>query len=278
MNTPEALEKEIQFRIDEWLAHMRWRSDYAEWRDRRLWQENHQGLHVRSLADHAGDLRGAQVLDLGSGMGGFAVALARDLGARVIACDFNPAYGRITRLRGRRYDLDVPALTGVGEHIPFPEGQFDIVTAWDVLEHVRDPLRFVAECARVCKPGGLFFFTATNRFAWRDPHYHLHGINYLPRPLAEKIIARAGRRKQGPHQDAQRLSAMHYMTMNQVLRLVRQNGFTRLVDLRAERAQRAARTKPNSAAARLDRLRLLSAGYWVYRTAIAGTYELMAQK
>lgn len=41
------------------------------------------------------------------------------------------------------------------ESFPFPAGAFDYVVACHILEHVRDPLQFMRECCRVCKPGGL---------------------------------------------------------------------------------------------------------------------------
>ena len=42
---------------------------------------------------------------------------------------------------------------------------------------------------------GVVLITAINRFAFRDPHYHLPLINYLPRPVAELLIDVAGRSK-----------------------------------------------------------------------------------
>src|SRR5690606_10990063 len=47
--------------------------------------------------------------------------------------------------------------------LPFPEQSFDVVTNLDFLEHVEDPQAIIAECARVLKPGGLFFFHTFNR-------------------------------------------------------------------------------------------------------------------
>jgi SAM-dependent methyltransferase len=44
--------------------------------------------------------------------------------------------------------------------IPFDDDQFDLVVASHVIEHLGKPLEFFAECARVCKPGGLMYFEA----------------------------------------------------------------------------------------------------------------------
>jgi len=41
------------------------------------------------------------------------------------------------------------------EPFPFPNQMFDFVVATHVLEHIRDPILFLSECVRVCKPGGV---------------------------------------------------------------------------------------------------------------------------
>jgi ubiquinone/menaquinone biosynthesis C-methylase UbiE len=43
--------------------------------------------------------------------------------------------------------------------MPFSTSTFDVVTMWDVLEHLRDPHSAVAEVARVLRPGGRFVLT-----------------------------------------------------------------------------------------------------------------------
>jgi 2-polyprenyl-6-hydroxyphenyl methylase/3-demethylubiquinone-9 3-methyltransferase len=47
--------------------------------------------------------------------------------------------------------------------LPFPENHFDVVCAMDILEHVEEPNRLVAEAQRVLRPQGLFFFHTFNR-------------------------------------------------------------------------------------------------------------------
>jgi len=230
----ETLEAELAARIASWLEHMRWRRDFAAWRERRLFQERYQEEHLESARACLGTLEGRAVLDLGAGMGGFAVAVARE-GARIAAMEFNGDYCGITRLRGRRYGLDLPVARGAGEALPFGAEGFDLVCAWDVLEHVQDPWAVLDEAWRVLRPGGAFLLTVVNRRAFRDPHYHLPLVNWLPRPWAEALIRRAARGKgEAAFADRQALSEMHYYTWGTFRRLATTAGF-RVEDLQEQR-------------------------------------------
>jgi ubiquinone/menaquinone biosynthesis C-methylase UbiE len=283
------IEREIEARIDPWLQHMRWRSDFADWKQRRLWQENYQQGHIESLELVAGDPAGQRLLDLGSGMGGFAVALERRRAcpersprADVTALDFNFDYCCIARLRGRRYDLDLKVVNGAGEQLPFAAAGFDLVACWDVIEHAGDPRAILREIARVLRHNGRALVTVTNRYAFRDPHYHLALVNWLPRPLAEVYIARRQRGKElvlsaakdaAAFADRQRLSEMHYFTFGAFARLAAAEGFT-VRDLREERFKRS----KHSLRRALRWLRLDSIAYRLARFLWLGTYELLLTK
>lgn len=43
--------------------------------------------------------------------------------------------------------------------LPFPDASYDIVTCFDVIEHVEDDFKSVEELVRVCRPGGTVFLT-----------------------------------------------------------------------------------------------------------------------
>ena len=280
---PESMitEPSLAALIDPWLQHMRWRADFAEWRQKRLRSEEFQTEALAMITDVAGSLAGRQVLDLGCGMGGFAVA-AELAGANVTALDYNPAYCAITAVRGDQYGLHMPVMRAAGEALPLPSAAYDIVTAWDVIEHVQQPAAMLAEIARVLRPGGFVFITAINRFAFRDPHYHLPLINYLPRPLAEFLIAGFGRSKRAAaFRDRQRLSEMHYYTYGAFERLAAQYGLTTR-DLDAERIQRGD-LAPKRKARRtilqaMERLGLTMPVYRLYRALYHGTYRLVLVK
>ena len=212
--------------IDPWLQHMTWRRDYVTWRERRLHQECYQEERIAQISHYAGTFVGKQLLDLGAGMGGFAVAAALG-GAQVTVSEYNLPYCQIVQLRAERYGLDLPVINGVGENLAYGDATFDMVVCWDVIEHVQSPSAMLAEIFRVLKPGGRLFLTAINRRAWVDPHYHIRGLNWLPRRFAEWFITQRGRSKETSRfTDMQRLSAMHYYDYPEFCRLAGQHGFS----------------------------------------------------
>ena len=56
---------------------------------------------------------------------------------------------------------------GAGEELPYEDGAFDLVTAFDVVEHMDDDLAGLREMRRVLRPGGrVFLFVPTFMFLW----------------------------------------------------------------------------------------------------------------
>jgi 2-polyprenyl-6-hydroxyphenyl methylase/3-demethylubiquinone-9 3-methyltransferase len=105
-------------------------------------------------------LAGKRALDVGCGAGLLAEPLAR-LGAKVTGVD--AAAENITVARehaaGSGLEIDYRA----GELATLGLGQFDIVTAMEVLEHVADKPAFLAGLARHLAPGGLLVLSTPNR-------------------------------------------------------------------------------------------------------------------
>ncbi|MGY1700176.1 methyltransferase domain-containing protein [Geodermatophilus sp. SYSU D00766] len=108
------------------------------------------------------DLRpGATVLDLGCGEGRHAFEAYRR-GAHVVAVDHGASEVATTRQwlgaiaeageapAGARYEV----VRGDLLHLPFPDASVDRVIASEVLEHIPDDARAMAEIVRVLKPGG----------------------------------------------------------------------------------------------------------------------------
>jgi len=255
---------------------MRWRKGYDRWREDRLWQEDGQALRLRMVGSEAGPSAGKHVLDIGSGMGGFLVAAARN-GIAAVGIEPNEDYCAITRLRGERYGLKPTVIRGVGERLPCPDETFDVVLAQDILEHVQDPHATLREIRRVLRHDGCALVTVINRYAWRDPHYHVCGINWLPRPWGDTLVERIGRSKRGARfTDHQRLGDMYYDTLAGFARRAAACGLSVCdVKERALRDGRAVRTGARGAIIRLlARRGLLLPVYRLHRYWVVSTFEL----
>jgi SAM-dependent methyltransferase len=92
---------------------------------------------------------GARVLDVGCGAGDF-LAFAARLGASPAGID--PAPGMVELARSRLPGADVRL--GGAEHLPWPDGRFDLVVSFNALQFAADLPAALAELARVATPGG----------------------------------------------------------------------------------------------------------------------------
>jgi SAM-dependent methyltransferase len=94
-------------------------------------------------------LQGRTFLDAGCGAGG-TLSLAQDAGARVSGLD---ASGPLLEVaRGRVPDADLRV--GDIQEMPYDDGTFDVVTAFNAIQYAADPKAAVTELARVVRPGG----------------------------------------------------------------------------------------------------------------------------
>lgn len=98
------------------------------------------------LAQVQADVPQARVLEVGCGEGEIAARL-RARWPEVTGLDLPDA-----GLRAAWSGVDgVRFLHGDAERLPFPDGSFDVVVAVEVMEHLRDPERGLAELGRVCR-------------------------------------------------------------------------------------------------------------------------------
>ncbi len=131
-------------------------------------------------------VEGADVLDIGCGDAGVLIAFA-GAGARTAGVEpFQPSVER-GAVRVREHGVEVDLRHGVAEALPYPDASFDLVLLDNVLEHVRDQARTLAEIRRVLRPSKLLYVVTPKPLAlyslWNDPHYDLAGLVLLPRRL-----------------------------------------------------------------------------------------------
>jgi len=104
------------------------------------------------LADLAGVQPGQRVLDVGCGPGALATELVARTGAANVAA-VDPSASFVDAARTRLPGVDVRLASG--EQLPFEDGAFDAALSQLAVHFMSDPVRGIAEMARVVRPGGV---------------------------------------------------------------------------------------------------------------------------
>ena len=114
--------------------------------------------------------RPGRMLDVGCGHGEFG-ALLLQAGWSVDGLDLDPA--QVASAAGRGLTARVCDLTG---GLPFEDARFDALFAGEVIEHLVDTDAFLAEIARVVRPGGFVILTTPNLASFENRVRLLLGI------------------------------------------------------------------------------------------------------
>lgn len=100
---------------------------------------------------------GVDVLDLGCNTG-YGTALISERAKHIIGVDISES--AISEAKRAYPNLDFQLTDGIA--LPFENHHFDVVTSFQVIEHLVDPSLFITEVKRVLKPGGRVLFTTPN--------------------------------------------------------------------------------------------------------------------
>lgn len=168
------------------------------------WRLEKAARQVREIAQATG-VRGGCAVDVGSGYGFFRKALA-DAGFQHEGVEISAHARRVAR---EIYGFDTRSDLG---DLADRQGQFDLVTLWDVIEHVPDPVALLERCRRLLTPRGVVAVKTPNLDCPEadvfGPHYHSlrreHLFYFTPRSLGE-FARRAG------------LSVVHLGTVSHLL-------------------------------------------------------------
>ena len=118
--------------------------------------------HWRSDERALRPLSNKSALDVGCGAGLLCEPLAR-LGAAVTGVDAAPELIAAARAHSEAQGLAIDYRAGGVEEL---DGQYDLVTAMEVIEHVADPVAFVRSLSARLAPGGLLILSTPNRTGW----------------------------------------------------------------------------------------------------------------
>ena len=145
----------------------------------------------------------ARVLDVAAGDGTLSNMVARLTGGRIICHDLDG------RECGRAASSAFPAVRGDVRALPFRTAGADITIAFEIIEHLQpwEASSFVAELARVTRPGGALILSTPNRYSlqsfrglarylrdgtvWNandQTHAQLHSLRSLTRLLSTEFV------------------------------------------------------------------------------------------
>jgi SAM-dependent methyltransferase len=147
------------------------------------WFRRHEVVY-RRLADRCAR---QDVLEAGCGEG-YGADLIADVAASVIGVDYDELTVAHVRACYPRVDVRHGNLAA----LPLPDASVGVVVNFQVIEHLWDQPQFVAECARVLRPGGLLLMSTPNRITFspgRDtPVNPFHTRELNARELTDLLV------------------------------------------------------------------------------------------
>lgn len=145
--------EELRQVADEWARKHHAGQHRMVWEGNRTLQEMIYGPRMWRIDQYR---YSGRLLDVGCSTGEF-LDFAANRGWEVKGCELAQHTAEIAR---RRCRCEVRCATF--EESGFEDGFFDVVTMWDVIEHLFDPGRALEEAWRVLRPGGLLAFITPN--------------------------------------------------------------------------------------------------------------------
>jgi 2-polyprenyl-3-methyl-5-hydroxy-6-metoxy-1,4-benzoquinol methylase len=143
---------------------------------------------AESLAHVQRYRRSGHLLDVGCHVGTF-LTLAQQSGFEVAGVEPSRWGAEIANSR-----IDGKVHCGAIEDAPLPEGGYDVITLWDVIEHLPDPALDIRAIHSALRPGGIFAVSTMDveAFGKRWPWYMQMHLVYFSRQTLCEMLRREG--------------------------------------------------------------------------------------
>ena len=145
-----------------------WTKTNAEFTDaqaERSWRNDEITWGVFNIPDRwLGDVAGLDVIELGCGTAFEGAKLARK-GARVVGVDPTRAQLETARRMMAEIGPEFPLVEAPAESVPLPDDSFDLAFSDYGASLWADPRKWLAEAARLLRPGGRLVFLTTSTLA-----------------------------------------------------------------------------------------------------------------
>lgn len=158
--------EEIYKRIDNDIYNLEgdkwWQPDFSLNLIRAVINPFRTGYAKRIFDQFELDLEKMTALEVGCGGGILTEEIAK-MGFITTGIDPSEQSLNIAVKHAQESNLTIKYEKGTGENLPFQDNSFDVVFCCDVLEHVSDLPKVIAEISRVLKKDGIFIYDTFNR-------------------------------------------------------------------------------------------------------------------
>jgi len=189
------------------------------------------------------------LLDIGSGCGTFLwVCKTSNIEAFGVEPDSDKIeVAKIVKLGGY-------VVRGVGEHLPFKDESFNLVTSMSVIEHVQEPAEVLRESLRVTSRKGAIHLTAPDYSrCFHEGHYDLFWLPLFPKSIAKYYLRFRGR----PNVDY--IGSVQYVTGRSIRRIIKGHA-GKITDLRKLRISYMNQTRRQWLAGKIEHPELIKTG------------------
>jgi len=166
-----------------------------------------------------------RILEIGVGSGWLQVYCKKQ-GLQIHGLEISAQLAAFAKEVGQKYGTELDIEVGNIEMTDIGVAEHDVIIASSVFEHVEDWQRGVKKIYKHLRPGGAFFFSATNKFSFTSGEYSFPLYGWMPNSWRYRLR----RARQG--EDIMKLGIdFHQFTYPQLRRAFKRTGFSTVLDL-----------------------------------------------